>query len=61
MAPHLPIHNWHEMLSVVDTMDTQSKKIFHSKRAALEKGEEAVVHQIGEGRDIMSILSMHPI
>ena len=39
------------------SMEAQSKNIFHGKRTALEKGDEAVVHQIGEGKDIMSILS----
>ena len=38
-------------------MDEMSKKIFYHKKAALEKGDTAVVHQIGEGRDILSVLS----
>ena len=42
---------------IVDVMDEQSRNIYQGKKAALEKGEEAVVQQIGEGRDIMSILS----
>ncbi|KIP02463.1 hypothetical protein PHLGIDRAFT_26577 [Phlebiopsis gigantea 11061_1 CR5-6] len=56
ISPHLPIHNWSEMLHIAETMETQSKNIFYGKRKALEKGDEAVVHQIGEGKDIMSIL-----
>lgn len=39
------------------TLEAESKKIFYAKRAALEQGDEAVVHQIGEGNDILSILS----
>ena len=57
MSPHLPIPNWSELLEVIKTMETQSKNIFYEKRRALEKGDEAIVHQIGEGKDIMSILS----
>lgn len=38
-------------------MDETSKKIFYLKKAALEKGDDTVVQQIGEGRDIMSVLS----
>ena len=57
LAPYLPIPHWGRMLKVVDTMDSQSRNVFYGKKAALEKGDEAVTHQIGEGRDIMSILS----
>lgn len=35
--------------------------IFNAKKAALEKGDDAVVLQIGEGRDIMSVLSEHSL
>lgn len=57
LAPHLPIPGWRKMLDIVDAMDAQSSSILHSKKKALEKGDEEVVHQIGEGKDVMSILS----
>ena len=57
VAPYLPIPKWGKMLNIVETMATQSKKIFYGKRDALEKGDEALRHQVGEGRDVMSILS----
>lgn len=57
LAPYLPIPNLGKMRSIVEAMDTQSTNIFNNKRNALEKGDEAVMHQVGEGRDIMSILS----
>ncbi|CCM00988.1 uncharacterized protein FIBRA_03036 [Fibroporia radiculosa] len=41
---------------VVDTMDSQSRMIFEKKKAALLQGEEAVLQQVGEGKDIISIL-----
>ena len=37
-------------------MHDRSVKIFNEKKALLEKGDDALKHQIGEGRDIMSIL-----
>lgn len=37
-------------------MHKTSTKIFEGKKKALEKGDDAVVHQVAEGRDIMSIL-----
>lgn len=57
IAPYLPLPHWGRMLRVVNAMDTQSRNVYNSKKVALEKGDEAVTHQIGEGRDIMSILS----
>ncbi|OCH94337.1 cytochrome P450 [Obba rivulosa] len=45
-----------KMKYISDTVIEQSWKIFNEKKAALVKGDEAVVHQIGEGKDIMSIL-----
>lgn len=61
LAPYLPIPLWGRMRSIVDAMDTQSTNIFNNKRNAFEKGDEAILYQVGEGRDIMSILSKyHP-
>lgn len=37
-------------------MHKMAKKIYESKKAALAAGDEAVVEQIGEGKDIMSVL-----
>ena len=45
------------MRKVSETLAEQSQKIYKAKIAALAKGDDAVVHQIGEGKDILSILS----
>lgn len=37
-------------------MNETSIKILEEKKKALKKGDDAVVHQVAEGRDIMSIL-----
>ncbi|OSX56068.1 hypothetical protein POSPLADRAFT_1161078 [Postia placenta MAD-698-R-SB12] len=42
--------------SVVDRMSKRSVEIYESKKGALEKGDDEVVQQIGEGKDIMSVL-----
>ena len=42
--------------SIVDVMHQRSVEIYQSKKEALEQGDEAVTQQIGEGRDLMSIL-----
>ncbi|KAJ3553546.1 hypothetical protein NM688_g3552 [Phlebia brevispora] len=52
----VPDPNLQELKDVVDIMDMRSKEILESKRAALRAGDEAVKKQVGEGKDIMSIL-----
>ncbi|RPD79156.1 cytochrome P450 [Lentinus tigrinus ALCF2SS1-7] len=52
----LPMNTAQELRKISDTMHERSVRIFKEKKAALEKGDEALKHQIGEGRDIMSIL-----
>lgn len=56
MAEHAPIESVRHLVKLSDIMDKTSKEIIHSKKSAFEKGDSAVVNQIGEGKDIMSIL-----
>lgn len=44
------------MREIIDTLDDASRRIFEDRKHALEKDDEAMAQQIGEGRDIMSIL-----
>jgi hypothetical protein len=55
----LPWKNLHEMRDIVDILDTTAIEIFEEKKKALEEGDEAVTQQIGNGNDIMSILSAY--
>lgn len=57
VAPYLLIPYWSKMRSIVNTMDIYLMEILNGKRRALEKGDEALMHEIGEGRDVMSVLS----
>ncbi|OBZ73188.1 hypothetical protein A0H81_06898 [Grifola frondosa] len=41
---------------IVDVMDCKSQEIFQEKKLALERGDEALMQQVGEGKDIMSRL-----
>ena len=41
---------------VSDIMHERSVLIYNEKKAALDKGDDALKLQVGEGRDIMSIL-----
>ncbi|KIP02196.1 hypothetical protein PHLGIDRAFT_20511 [Phlebiopsis gigantea 11061_1 CR5-6] len=56
IARVLPPGGFKNAYEIVKSMDEQSTNIFRSKKAALEKGDGAVVSQMSEGKDIMSIL-----
>ncbi|KAH9939786.1 cytochrome P450 [Epithele typhae] len=55
-AERLPWPAFQRIRHVVDTMDEMSHEIYDQKMAALRAGEEAVVQQIGAGKDILSKL-----
>jgi len=38
-------------------MGKKSAQIYEMKKSALQNGDEASLRQVGEGKDIMSILS----
>ncbi|TDL20047.1 cytochrome P450 [Rickenella mellea] len=42
--------------SIVDTMHRTSVRIFEEKKAAIARGDDAVLQQVGSGKDIMSVL-----
>ncbi|KAI5116489.1 hypothetical protein M0805_000623 [Coniferiporia weirii] len=45
-----------EMRRVTDTLENSSQGILREKREAIKRGDEAVLAQVGKGKDIMSIL-----
>ena len=57
MVPHEGLQR---MKAFVDTMHRRSVEIFREKQLALQRGDEAVMKQVGEGKDIMSILGSIP-
>ncbi|KAI8972821.1 cytochrome P450 [Trametes punicea] len=52
----LPMQRLHKLQDVVDTMHRRATEIYLEKKARLAKGDEALIQQVGEGKDIMSIL-----
>ena len=54
----IPYGPGQRMKQISDAMYERSVRIINQKRAALERGDEALKHQIGEGKDIMSVLRM---
>ena len=53
----VPVRKLQTVKEIVDTMDRQSRIVFAAKKRALEEGDDAVARQVGEGRDVLSILS----
>lgn len=52
----LPIKSLQKAKEFTDIMHEESMAVYESKKVALMEGEEAVVQQIGKGKDILSIL-----
>ncbi|KAJ7155537.1 cytochrome P450 [Mycena crocata] len=52
----VPLPDLHIARDLVDVMDDTSKRILAKKREAIAKGDIAVMEQIGQGKDIMSLL-----
>ena len=55
----LPWKSLHEIRDIVDVLHNTTIEIFEAKKKALEEGDDAVAQQIGQGKDIMSILSAY--
>ena len=55
----LPWKNLHAVRDIVDVLHNTSVEIYEGKKKALEEGDEAVTQQIGQGNDIISILSAY--
>lgn len=61
VGQNFPLPDLNHLVYLTDVIYETSKMIFNEKKAALEKGDDAVVLQIGEGRDIMSVLSEYSL
>ena len=52
----IPIPALHKLIAQGDSIHRKAREILAQKRRALELGDEAVKTQVGEGKDIMSVL-----
>lgn len=50
----LPIPELRELKKVTMRMDEEAMRIYQMKKNNLEGGEETMIKQVGEGKDIMS-------
>ena len=53
LAPNGPLQ---QLLDISDTMFRRSQEIIQERKEAMSKGDAALLEQVGEGKDIMSIL-----
>jgi hypothetical protein len=53
----LPWKTLHQLRDISDVIHNTSVEIVNSKKQALEDGDDTVARQIGQGKDILSILS----
>ncbi|KAG6909968.1 hypothetical protein DXG01_014237 [Tephrocybe rancida] len=56
VVDHLPWRNLHAIRDIVDTWDRTTVEIFEAKKQALSKGDVALVRQVDQAKDLMSIL-----
>ncbi|KAI0628770.1 cytochrome P450 [Trametes polyzona] len=53
MVPFAPLQR---IIQISDTIHERSTEIYNEKKKALEAGDEALKHQVSEGKDIISVL-----
>jgi hypothetical protein len=58
MVDLMPFKNVRQLRDIVDILDSTATEILEAKRRALREGDEAVARQIGQGKDVMSVLCM---
>lgn len=56
MIDWLPLPALHRVKRIVNKMDTEAKNVYFHKRNAFQAGEQSVLKQVEEGKDIMSVL-----
>ena len=52
----VPISSLQRIKKVCDTLYNKAKEILEAKKAAIAGGDQELLHTIGEGRDMMSLL-----
>ncbi|KZT66919.1 cytochrome P450 [Daedalea quercina L-15889] len=56
LAALIPDERLRRAKQISDEIESHSRRIFEEKKRAMREGDAAVMHQIGEGKDIMSKL-----
>ncbi|EIN05390.1 cytochrome P450 [Punctularia strigosozonata HHB-11173 SS5] len=56
LVKHLPFKRVKEIRTIVDVMHNQSLEVYEKKKAAIVAGDGSINSQVGDGKDIMSVL-----
>ncbi|KAI0648481.1 cytochrome P450 [Trametes meyenii] len=56
VAERIPNHTLQRMRKISDILHANSLEIVNGKKTALKQGDQALKQQVGEGKDIMSVL-----
>jgi hypothetical protein len=46
-------------MDITEALNSRSRGIYETKKRLLESGDDATVRQVGDGKDIISILSAY--
>ncbi|KAM5540052.1 hypothetical protein V8D89_006192 [Ganoderma adspersum] len=52
----VPLPKVQRLKTITDVMSKRLEQIYYAKKTALESGDEGMVHALGEGKDVMSVL-----
>ena len=55
----LPWPGLNQLMDVAETMNAEARRIYQTKKRLLESGDDATVKQVGNGKDIISLLSTY--
>ena len=55
----LPWPKLNHLMEIGETLNLRSRSLYETKKRLLESGDDETVQQVGEGKDIISILSAY--
>ena len=59
VVERIPSKRVQRLKDIVDTMFQRSVDIVNQKKDAMQKGDDTLLRQVSDGKDIMSILRQH--
>lgn len=54
----LPWPRLNHLMDLAEAMNTQASRVYEAKKRLLESGDDLTAKQVGEGKDLISLLSM---
>ena len=57
MGQIVPWKNLHHAMKLVDSINANARDIYETKKGLLGSGDDTTVKQVGDGKDIISLLS----